>query len=141
MTSEEFKKKRDSRTEDLISQIQRHDDTVANIVRSAYERGYADGVNAIMDNDEPSYSNELARLIAFICGQESVKRQYGVWIPVSERLPEINIDVIVTDIETTGTYSARYLGDGIWECDNGTRDDRIIAWMTFPEPYKTEDKE
>lgn len=44
MNQEEFKKKRDSRTEDLIYQIQKHDNTIANIVRSAYERGYADGM-------------------------------------------------------------------------------------------------
>ena len=58
------------------------------------------------------------------------------WIPVSERLPEINVAVIVTDIETTGTYSAYYMGNGFWECDNGTFKDRIIAWMPLPEPYK-----
>ncbi len=59
------------------------------------------------------------------------------WISVSERLPEINVDVIVTDTETTGTYSAYYMGNGFWECDNGTFKDRIIAWQPFPEPYKT----
>ena len=106
----------------------------------SYAKGWNDAIDAIMEN-EPSVPSELAQHLAFICGQESVKRQYGVWIPVSERLPEINTDVIVTDIETTGTYSARYLGDGIWECDNGTRDDRIIAWMSFPEPYKEMDNE
>lgn len=58
------------------------------------------------------------------------------WILVSERLPDINVDVIVTDIETTGTYSAYYLGDGFWDCDNGIHNNRIIAWMPFPEPYK-----
>ena len=55
MTNEEFKNKRDSRTEDLISQIQRHDDTIANIVKSAYERGYADG----MKKDVTMLSNNL----------------------------------------------------------------------------------
>lgn len=50
MDNEEFKKKRDSRTEDLISQIQRHDNTIANIIKSAYERGYADGNDAIKHN-------------------------------------------------------------------------------------------
>lgn len=73
-------------------------------------------------------------------GYEDAKNKFarlqGEWIPVSERLPEINVDVIVTDIETTETYSAYYMGDGFWECDNGTYNNRIIAWMPFPEPYR-----
>lgn len=64
------------------------------------------------------------------------ERPQGEWIPISERLPEINVDVIVTDIETIGTYSAYYLGNGFWECDNGQYNNRIIAWMPFPEPYR-----
>lgn len=106
--------------------------------RGWYEKGWNDAIDAIMDN-EPSVPHELAQAMAYMIGQESIKSQMPKWIPVSERLPEINVDVIVTDVETTETYSACYLGDGIWECDNGTRDDRIIAWMPFPEPYK-EDK-
>lgn len=59
MDQEEFKNKRDSRTEDLISQIQRHDDTIANIVKSAYERGYADGNNAIKRDERYLTFGEL----------------------------------------------------------------------------------
>ena len=58
------------------------------------------------------------------------------WILVSERLPEINKEVIVTDIETIDTYTSCYLADGYWRCDNGPFKDRIIAWMPLPEPYK-----
>lgn len=43
MTNEEFRKQINNRTDDLISQIQRHDQSIANIVKNAYERGYADG--------------------------------------------------------------------------------------------------
>ena len=62
------------------------------------------------------------------------------WIPVTERLPEINVEVIVTDIETIGTYASWYLGEGFWECDNGKFNNRIIAWMPLPKPYTKEEQ-
>ena len=64
------------------------------------------------------------------------ERPQGEWIPVSERLPERNKEVIVTDIETSGTYQSRYEGNGYWECDNGTLKNRIIAWQPLPEPWQ-----
>lgn len=50
--------KRNDRTADLIAQIQKHDNTIANIVRSAYERGYADGKGGCRMIDE-SYIEAL----------------------------------------------------------------------------------
>lgn len=64
------------------------------------------------------------------------ERSQGEWTPVSEGLPERYTDVIVTDIEISNTYQSRYVGNGYWECDNGTLKNRIIAWMPLPEPYK-----
>lgn len=69
------------------------------------------------------------------------ERLLGEWIPVSEGLPERYKEVIVTDIETSDTYQSRYVGNGYWECDNGTFKNRIIAWMPFPEPYKKDGAE
>lgn len=68
-------------------------------------------------------------------------RQDTRWIPVSERLPERNKNVIVTDFETSDTYQSQYLGNRYWECDNGAFKNRIIAWMPLPEPYKAERKD
>lgn len=73
---------------------------------------------------------------AILDGKTNYQRPEGEWIPVSERLPEINVDVIVSDIETTGTYSGYYVGHGLWMCDNGTFNGRVVAWKPFPEPYK-----
>lgn len=55
-------------------------------------------------------------------------------------LPEKLKDVIVSDIETHGTYSGYYCGDGYWYTDTGTRNDRITEWTPFPEPYKEVEK-
>lgn len=65
------------------------------------------------------------------------------WIPINEGLPKLHEEVIVTDIETSDTYISRYIGNGYWECDNGPFNNRIIAWMPKPKPYKaeSEDKE
>lgn len=69
------------------------------------------------------------------------ERSQDNWIPVSEGLPEINKEVIVTDIEVSTTYTSRYIGNGYWECDNGSFKDRIIAWQEKPKTYKETDNE
>ena len=56
------------------------------------------------------------------------------WIPVSNGLPKLYEEVIVTDIETSDTYLSRYIGNGYWECDTGRFKNRIIAWMPLPTP-------
>ena len=79
----------------------------------------------------------ISRIGGYLDGYEKALEQTG-WIPVSERLPERNKEVIVTDIETSDTYLSRYIGNGYWECDNGLFKNRIIAWMPLPEPYNAE---
>ena len=63
------------------------------------------------------------------------------WTLVSEELPKLYEEVIVTDIETSDTYISRYIGNGYWECDNGLYQNRIIAWQSKPKPYKEESEE
>lgn len=76
MTNEEFRKQINSRTDDLISQIKRHDQSIANIVKNAYERGYADG-------KRNSNSNNMTQVLAYEYGKLS-DRPKGEWIIIVE---------------------------------------------------------
>ena len=68
------------------------------------------------------------------------------WIPVSERLPEENGQYLVTVKNLTG-YEQLY--NNVFECEffekdwifKGWKDNKVIAWMELPEPYKAESEE
>lgn len=64
------------------------------------------------------------------------------WIPCSERLPEVYVDVIVSDTDGDVEIAKSTLS---WGCDNHTRTTEwwygdwkidVTAWMPLPEPYK-----
>lgn len=67
------------------------------------------------------------------------------WIPVSERLPEEETDVLVCnangDIEiSSGSYSTEVKNEYIWYT-SGWRFGKVIAWMPLPKPYKAKSEE
>lgn len=84
----------------------------------------------------PNVRNEHLAILDLIKEHEE-----GQWVPVSKRLPEQYKEVIVTDIGTSDTYLSRYIGNGYWECDNGSFKNRIIAWQPKPKPYKIESED
>ena len=73
----------------------------------------------------------------------------GGWIPVSERLPTGQTEVIASIHDDSGDTPFDYTASG-WVTDDGEYwivdgeiNYHVIAWMPLPEPYKaeSEDKE
>ena len=74
------------------------------------------------------------------------------WIPVEERLPEVDEDTeetiedddcpeyIVTIRGATESTTLKYSPDGTWFDENGCVYD-VIAWQPHPEPYNPERSE
>lgn len=64
------------------------------------------------------------------------------WIPVSERLPEEETDVLICNVNgdiaiSRGSYSTEMKNEFIWYT-SGWRFGKVTAWMPLPEPYKGE---
>lgn len=85
--------------------------------------------------------NNISKIVELLLADLEQDEKANGWIPVSERLPEKNKDVITT-VKYSGFMGmyGRWLktafidGYGEWngECIGG----EVIAWMPLPEPYK-----
>lgn len=66
-------------------------------------------------------------------------RQQNRWIPVSERLPDYNEEVLITNGKYV-TIDERYFLENTEDGEAYTWDingwDDVVAWMLLPEPYK-----
>lgn len=70
-----------------------------------------------------------------MCIEALEKQLNGCWIPVSERLPKENEEVLITLAHGNATWA--YLYQGKWHTMFSAYPiERVIAWQPLPEPYK-----
>jgi hypothetical protein len=68
------------------------------------------------------------------------KQLSGGWIPVSERLPKEDEEVLITLAHGKVCWAFLYLGE--WNTGISTYPiDCVTAWMPLPEPYKEVENE
>ena len=85
----------------------------------------------------------LESIEALMAEGEIYDIEYSRWIPVSERLPEVDVDVLVTD--NGGGVPTVIIDACGMKDDTGERFWQIsqipVAWMEWPEPYKVESED
>lgn len=72
---------------------------------------------------------------------EQPERMRGTWIPLSEKFPQKNEDVL---LQFPSNQCVGYYEDGDWMINTGDGicsmigydEEKPIAWMPLPEPYK-----
>jgi len=65
------------------------------------------------------------------------------WIPVSEKLPEKNVEILATTEWGAVTIAEMYSAND-WFIHEGTTNaeaDEIVAWMPLPKPFKPQESE
>ena len=88
-------------------------------------------ISGVIEDEATLDGNEMRDLVEFLSGLPR-------WIPVSKRLPEKNVEVLVTT-EWDCITIAEMFSNNDWYIYEGTTSaniDEIKAWMPLPEPYK-----
>lgn len=125
--------------ETLIGRLEKESKKWLDIFEKEHRKGnydsYSDGMNDAFEE-----AIQIVNQLAEEYNQDSTKNNQG-WIPVTERLPEIEADVLVSlrslDVYTgfrANTEGCFYVdGEGYVEIEN------VLAWQPLPSPYKPEE--
>jgi hypothetical protein len=67
-------------------------------------------------------------------------REQTSWIPISEHPPELESHVLVSldDKYVTDDYYGLYGANDFDAFKDGAVEEKVVAWMPLPEPYKAE---
>ena len=73
-----------------------------------------------------------------LAGIRATALEQARWIPVSERLPERDVDVLT--YHRNESFDYQYVSwidcySGKWSGFIGNLSDEVIAWMPLPQPY------
>lgn len=99
---------------------------------------------------QPSEIKKILKIAEKLKCYEDAEEQgiYGKWIPVTEKLPEDEVDVLVwfeyfrygnynrlfRNIGISYTYNGEW--SGFVNGQSGWRQLKVIAWMPLPKPYR-----
>ena len=124
------------------------DAAIKAVEKSMYENPHENTIHRSMHDHE--HRHFLTILMGLPPAQPEINRSEipNNWIPCSERLPEIDKDVLVTDGElcwVCSLFESPDIEDGLyqWEDNYGHwhEFETWVAWMPLPEPYQGGEQE
>lgn len=109
-------------------EVRKHAMTIYWQLKKYEDTGISPAQLQVIEEEYSKMAKELAEL-----------RQQNRWIPVSERLPDYNEEVLITDGKYV-TIDTRYFLENTEDGEAYTWNingwDDVIAWKPLPEPYK-----
>ena len=109
-------------------EVRKHAMTIYWQLKKYEDTGISPAQLQVIEEECSKMAKELAEL-----------RQQNRWVPVSERLPDYNEEVLITNGKYV-TIDTRYFLENTEDGEAYTWDingwDDVIAWMPLPEPYK-----